>query len=85
MLLSALQVDQIMHIMYAAVHSGIPYIEDYYYQAFVNRHGKGRNAAAFQPEVGDTARLVHLCLSVAAADGALHCPFLVVGRRHFVN
>ena len=26
------QVDQIMHIMYAAVHSGIPYVEDYYYQ-----------------------------------------------------
>lgn len=27
-----MQVDQIMHIMYAAVHSGIPYVEDYYYQ-----------------------------------------------------
>lgn len=30
--MSAEEVEHIMHIMYAAVHNGHPYAEDYYYQ-----------------------------------------------------
>ena len=30
--MSSDEVEHIMHIMYAAVHNGHPYAEDYYYQ-----------------------------------------------------
>jgi len=49
-LMSGEEVEHIMHIMYAAVHSGMPYCEDYYYQAYVNRHSVARNTSSFQPE-----------------------------------
>lgn len=44
------EVEHIMHIMFNAVNNGEPYIEDYYYQAFVNRHCNGRNDAYFAPQ-----------------------------------
>lgn len=50
-LMSADEIEHIMNIMYAAVHSGAPYVEDYYYQAFVNRHLNGKNSPIFYPEV----------------------------------
>lgn len=31
--------------------SGVPYVEDYYYQAYVNKHTNGANAPAFEPQV----------------------------------
>uniref|UniRef100_A0A7S3QTL7 Uncharacterized protein n=1 Tax=Dunaliella tertiolecta TaxID=3047 RepID=A0A7S3QTL7_DUNTE len=49
-LMSPQELGHIMQIMYAAVHSGIPYVEDYYYQAFVNKHANGANAPAFEPQ-----------------------------------
>ncbi|GFH06990.1 uncharacterized protein HaLaN_01721 [Haematococcus lacustris] len=36
--------------MFKAVHNGTPYQEDYYYQAFVNKHSHARNARIFKPE-----------------------------------
>ncbi|KAJ9507923.1 hypothetical protein QJQ45_021272 [Haematococcus lacustris] len=44
------QVRNIMQIMFKAVHNGTPYQEDYYYQAFVNKHSHARNARIFKPE-----------------------------------
>ena len=44
------EVEHIMQIMFHAVNNGEPYHEDYYYQAFVNRHCKGRNDAFFEPQ-----------------------------------
>lgn len=48
--MSADEVDSIMRIMFAAVHAGHPYTEDYYYQAFTNAHCSGVNDAAFEPQ-----------------------------------
>lgn len=44
------EVDHIMHIMYNAVNNGESYVEDYYFQAFVNKHCPGRNDALFEPQ-----------------------------------
>jgi hypothetical protein len=42
--MTAEEVDYIMRIMYAALHSGHPYAEDFYYQAHVNKYQAARNA-----------------------------------------
>ncbi|KAJ9508118.1 hypothetical protein QJQ45_021457 [Haematococcus lacustris] len=47
---SEASVRNIMQIMFKAVHNGTPYQEDYYYQAFVNKHSHARNARIFKPE-----------------------------------
>lgn len=43
-------IRHILRIQWAAVHSGNPYHEDYYYQAFLAKHVNGANAAAFAPD-----------------------------------
>jgi len=49
-MMDAYEIDQILRIQYSATHSGHPYAEDYYHQAWANRHLGGRNAAGFAPE-----------------------------------
>ena len=43
-------INHILRILWAAVHSSRPYQEDYYYQAFLAKHVNGANAAAFAPD-----------------------------------
>jgi hypothetical protein len=49
-MMDAYEIDQILRIQYAATHGGHPYSEDYYHQAWANRHLGARNARAFAPE-----------------------------------
>ena len=48
--MTSAEVEHIMQIMFHAVNNGESYHEDYYYQAFVNRHCQGRNNAFFAPQ-----------------------------------
>lgn len=49
-LMTADEIEQILRIQYSATHSGHPYFEDYYHQAYVNKYLGGRNAATFTPD-----------------------------------
>lgn len=44
------EIDYICRIMYTAVHSNIPYVEDYYYQARLSKITKSRNRNIFVPQ-----------------------------------
>ncbi|CAL8464049.1 g3584 [Coccomyxa elongata] len=44
------EIEQILRIQWKSLHSGVPYHEDYYYQAYVNKHRAGRNTRWFTPE-----------------------------------
>ena len=45
-------IEFILHMQWRPLHQGIPYQEDYYYQAFVFKHYKQRNRRQFAPESG---------------------------------
>ncbi|GAX80037.1 hypothetical protein CEUSTIGMA_g7476.t1 [Chlamydomonas eustigma] len=70
-MMSAEEVDYIMHIMYAAVNNGHSYEEDYYFQAYVNSHCHGRNDAYFAPET-----LRDLSEGVARLDPSVSVKFV---------
>ncbi|EIE24972.1 hypothetical protein COCSUDRAFT_83665 [Coccomyxa subellipsoidea C-169] len=44
------EIEQILRIQWKSLHSGAPYHEDYYYQAYVHKHRAGRNTRWFAPE-----------------------------------
>lgn len=44
------EIDRILSIQWSAVHTQAPYLEDFYYQAFVFKYFGGANAGSFAPE-----------------------------------
>ncbi|GAB4820628.1 hypothetical protein N2152v2_007674 [Parachlorella kessleri] len=43
-------IESILHMQWRPLHMGLPYVEDYYYQAFVYKHYNRRNRRTFAPE-----------------------------------
>eukprot|EP00878_Enallax_costatus_P006293 GHUV01006597.1.p1 GENE.GHUV01006597.1~~GHUV01006597.1.p1 ORF type:complete len:1003 (+),score=344.92 GHUV01006597.1:780-3788(+) len=53
-MMAADEINYILRIQHMATHGGHPYLEDFYYQAFLNKYYGGRNALIFAPaEVRD--------------------------------
>ena len=48
--MEAEEIESILRIQWKSLHSGSPYAEDYYYQAYINKHRGQRNAHLFAPE-----------------------------------
>ncbi|KAK9814288.1 hypothetical protein WJX72_003466 [[Myrmecia] bisecta] len=48
--MDAEEIDSILRIQWKSLHSGLPYIEDYYYMAYIYNHRNRRNARWFAPE-----------------------------------
>lgn len=67
------EVETIMRIMYTAVHTGHPYGEDYYFQAYTNAHCAGTNDAVFEPAV-----LRDLSEGVASLDPSASVRFVPI-------
>ena len=44
------EIESILHMQWKPLHLGAPYMEDYYYQAFLCKHYDGKNKATFAPE-----------------------------------
>eukprot|EP00775_Hariotina_reticulata_P007112 gene7112-7326_t len=48
-LMSADEINYILRIQHMATHGGQPYLEDFYYQAFLHKYFGGRNSIVFAP------------------------------------
>ncbi|KAK9831530.1 hypothetical protein WJX81_006306 [Elliptochloris bilobata] len=48
--MDAEEIESILRIQWKSLHSGSPYQEDFYYQAYAFKHRGGRNARWFAPE-----------------------------------
>lgn len=48
--MSRQEIESILHMQWKPLHLGAPYMEDYYYQAFLYKHYDGKNKANFAPE-----------------------------------
>ncbi|KIZ00029.1 hypothetical protein MNEG_7931 [Monoraphidium neglectum] len=49
-LMSNGEIEHVLRIQFAATHTGDPYVEDYYAQAYRHKYLGGRNAATFAPD-----------------------------------
>ncbi|KAF6262693.1 hypothetical protein COO60DRAFT_1699132 [Scenedesmus sp. NREL 46B-D3] len=55
-MMAADEINYILRIQHMATHGGHPYMEDFYYQAYLNKYFGGRNALVFAPaELRDLA------------------------------
>ncbi|MEW5297253.1 MAG: hypothetical protein WDW36_000476 [Sanguina aurantia] len=66
--MSGAEIDGVMSSLLYGISSGEPYVEDYYYQAFVNKHARAVNARGFAPAAlrDFTRELAHLDPSASA-------------------
>lgn len=78
------EIDTILRIQWRSLHNGPPYQEDYYFQAFINKHGGGRNARWFAPEsirqLAPSERCAAEATTFLSVDGLGRIPFSNVRR-----
>ncbi|KAK9847109.1 hypothetical protein WJX84_012013 [Apatococcus fuscideae] len=83
-LMERAEIDQILRIQWKSLHGGPPYIEDYYYLAYVQKHGRNRNPRDFAPaalrEMAPTERLGGEPLAYVKLEGLGKIPFSNIRR-----
>lgn len=78
------EIESILHMQWRPLHQAPPYIEDYYYQAFVYKHYGKRNLKSFAPEavreLAPTEKLAPDEIAFVKLDGLGRVPFSNVRR-----
>lgn len=78
------EIGTILRIQWRSLHTGPPYQEDYYFQAFINKYGAGHNARWFAPESIRQMAPVERCAAepttFLSVDGLGRIPFSNVRR-----
>ena len=78
------EIESILHMQWRPLHQGPPYIEDYYYQAFVFKYYGKRNRRSFAPEsvreLAPTEKMTPDEISFVKLEGLGRVPFSNVRR-----
>lgn len=78
------EIESILHMQWRPLHQGAPYVEDYYYQAFLYKFYGRRNKRSFAPEsvreLAPTERMAADEVSFVKLDGLGRVPFSNVRR-----
>lgn len=78
------EIESILHMQWRPLHQGAPYIEDYYYQAFVYKFYGKRNRRSFAPEsvreLAPTEKVAPDEVAFVKLDGLGRVPFSNVRR-----
>jgi len=78
------EIESILHMQWRPLHQGAPYIEDYYYQAYLFKYYGRRNRRAFAPEsvreLAPTERVAADEVAFVRLEGLGKVPFFNVRR-----
>lgn len=78
------EIESILHMQWRPLHQGAPYVEDYYYQAFVFKYYGKRNKRGFAPEtvreLAPTEKVAPDEVSFVRLEGLGRVPFSNVRR-----
>jgi DNA topoisomerase 2-associated protein PAT1 len=78
------EIESILHMQWRPLHQGAPYVEDYYYQAFVFKYYGKRNKRSFAPEsvreLAPTEKVAPDEVSFVRLEGLGRVPFSNVRR-----
>jgi DNA topoisomerase 2-associated protein PAT1 len=78
------EIESILHTQWRPLHQGAPYVEDYYYQAFVFKYYGKRNKRSFAPEsvreLAPTEKVAPDEVSFVRLEGLGRVPFSNVRR-----
>lgn len=77
-------IESILHMQWRSLHQGAPYLEDYYYQAFLFKHYGKRNKRTFAPEsvreLAPTEKMAPDEVAFVKLDGLGRVPFSNIRR-----
>ena len=78
------EIENILQMQWRSLHQGVPYSEDYYYQAFVHKYYGGKNQKLFAPEsvreLAPTEKVAADEISFVKLEGLGKVPFSNIRR-----